>query len=358
MQSTSATPVKHPMGVSSGWPPPPKMSAKAPHPTISTTLVQWPGPELNRRHLHFQCSALPTELPGQVFVKSAIIISLWQWCPWAILLVNHTSCAEANPTQSVPVEFPKANEAPYQTLAKAKLKYVDIRLKPAPSTTVTLKNGFQQRAVNPGRPGGYAVTMTGPPITPEMLLVAYRSGIFPMARDRNGPIDWYSPDPRAIQPLHKTGFHVPASLAKRMRSGKFQITYNAAFDRVIHLCAEPRPTSEQTWISPELCKAYQALHRMHYAHSVEAWDDREQLVGGLYGVSLGGAFFGESMFSRASDASKICLVHLVEHLRQHGFALLDVQFHNEHLAQFGIIEIPRQEYLKRLEEALHLSVSF
>jgi len=278
--------------------------------------------------------------------------------PLGHFVVSHASCTEARPAQSVTVEFPKANEAPYQTFAKAKLKCVDIRPKPAPGANRNHNNGLQHRAVNPGRLGGYAVTMTGLPITPEMLLVAYRSGIFPMARGQNGPIDWYSPDPRAIQPLHETGFHVPASLAKRMRSGKFQITYNAAFDRVIQFCAEPRPTSEQTWISPELCKAYQALHRMHYAHSVEAWDDREQLVGGLYGVSLGGAFFGESMFSRASDASKICLVHLVEHLRQHGFSLLDVQFHNDHLAQFGIIEIPRQEYLKRLDEALHLSVSF
>jgi len=197
-----------------------------------------------------------------------------------------------------------------------------------------------------------------PPFTPELVVAAYCQGLFPMAQSRRGRINWYSPDPRAILPLDQ--FHVPRSLAKVMRSGRFILTRDRAFAQVIEACSQPRPQQPQTWISPRIMAVYTALHQAGLAHSVEAWqlDDGAQqptLVGGLYGVSLGAAFFGESMFSRRTDASKVCLVHLVEHLRARAFRLLDVQFHTDHLARFGVTEIPRAEYLRQLHEALECS---
>jgi leucyl/phenylalanyl-tRNA--protein transferase len=184
-----------------------------------------------------------------------------------------------------------------------------------------------------------------------------------MARGRRGRIDWYSPDPRAILPLDEEGFRVSRSLRKRVNSGRFHVTRDHAFDQVIDHCAQPRPYSEETWISPPIARVYKQLHRLGYAHSVEAWERREQpheepawaqgpLVGGLYGVAIGAAFFGESMFSKTSDASKVCLVHLVQYLRHQGFELLDVQFVNPHLQQFGVTQIPRDEYLTRLDRAV------
>ena len=199
-------------------------------------------------------------------------------------------------------------------------------------------------------------------LTPQLLVRAYRTGIFPMACSRTGPIEWHSPDPRAILPLEAGAFHVPKSLARRVRSDRFTITRNQAFDRVIRACAEPRRHHHDTWINPLLIAVYSELHRQGLAHSVEAWvegtDEGRLLVGGLYGVALSGAFFGESMFKRATDASKVCLVELVEHLRGRGFVLLDVQFSHPHLEQFGVAEIRRDHYLRRLEAALRLKVTW
>jgi leucyl/phenylalanyl-tRNA--protein transferase len=189
-----------------------------------------------------------------------------------------------------------------------------------------------------------------PRITPELLLRAYAEGIFPMAEKRNDPrLFWVSPDRRGIVPLDR--FHVPRRLARTVRSGRFAVTSNAAFVDVIRACASPAEGREESWINDEIVRLYSALHASGHAHSVECWHDGA-MVGGLYGVHLGGAFFGESMFSTERDASKVALVHLVGRLIVGGFALLDTQFITSHLAQFGTIEIAREEYLERLRRAL------
>jgi leucyl/phenylalanyl-tRNA--protein transferase len=195
---------------------------------------------------------------------------------------------------------------------------------------------------------------TRPVITPDMVLSAYRAGAFPMADGRHGRLGWFSPDPRALLPLDDR-FRVRRSLAKRVRHGGFRVTLDRCFTDVIRACAVlPRHHESGTWISHEIETLYNQLHRHGYAHSVEAWRD-SRLVGGLYGVAIGGAFFGESMFSRTPDASQVCLVHLVDHLRRCGFTLLDTQFVNPHLEQFGVMEIDREAYLERLTEALALT---
>ncbi|MGV3551834.1 leucyl/phenylalanyl-tRNA--protein transferase [Rhizobium sp.] len=187
-------------------------------------------------------------------------------------------------------------------------------------------------------------------ITPEVLLRAYAAGMFPMAESADDPeVFWVQPKIRGIIPLD--GFHVSKSLAKRIRQRPFDIRVNTAFDRVMQLCAESTDDRPTTWINPLILTLYRELHRMGYTHSVEAWDG-EELVGGLYGVSLGSAFFGESMFSRRTDASKICLVHLVERLRARGFSLLDTQFTTDHLKTFGAIDMPRRDYEKLLDAAM------
>ncbi|MGQ9483011.1 leucyl/phenylalanyl-tRNA--protein transferase [Chloroflexus sp.] len=187
-------------------------------------------------------------------------------------------------------------------------------------------------------------------LTPELLLSAYAQGIFPMA-DARGEIGWYEPIRRAIIPLDER-FHVPRRLARTVRAGVYTVTFDTAFTDVIAACAAPAPGRETTWISPEIIRAYTELHRLGYAHSVECWRDG-QLAGGLYGVALGGLFAGESMFHRMRDASKVALVHLVEHLRRGGFVLLDSQFlTGTHMLQFGAIEIPRAEYHRLLRQAL------
>lgn len=191
-------------------------------------------------------------------------------------------------------------------------------------------------------------------LTPHLLLNAYSQGIFPMADD-DGTIYWYDPDPRAIIPLDS--FHIPRSLARTVRQGGFEIRFDTAFWAVMQACAEPGPSREKTWISQEILLAYTELHQLGFAHSVETWIDN-RLVGGLYGVSLGGLFAGESMFSRVTDASKIALVYLVERLRQRGFALLDTQFMTEHLRRFGTVEISRTEYKTRLAHALTIWTQF
>lgn len=189
-------------------------------------------------------------------------------------------------------------------------------------------------------------------LTPALLLRAYSIGIFPMADpDEEGAIYWYAPDPRAILPLD--GFHVSKNLAKLVRRGVFDVVSDRDFEGVMRACAE----RESTWISEELIRVYTALHEMGFAHSVECWHEGE-LVGGLYGVALGGAFFGESMFHRHRDASKVALVHLVRQMRRGGFVLLDTQFSTPHLAQFGVVEVPRAVYEARLADALTLPATW
>jgi leucyl/phenylalanyl-tRNA--protein transferase len=189
------------------------------------------------------------------------------------------------------------------------------------------------------------------PFTPELVLQAYRVGVFPMA-DPDGEIGWYSPHPRCIFPLDQ--FHVPRTVRQAIHRGVFEIRINTAFDAVIAGCAN-RP--EGTWISDEVVRVYRALHHRGFAHSVECWQG-SALAGGLYGVALGGAFFGESMFTRVSNASKVALAALVERLRARGFVLLDTQWNTPHLARFGATEIPRREYLRRLRHALTLPCRF
>ncbi len=192
--------------------------------------------------------------------------------------------------------------------------------------------------------------MAAPLLTPELLLTTYRVGLFPMADpDQDGEVYWMDPDPRGIIPLD--AFHVPKNLRKLIRREPFEVVADRDFEAVMRACAEPAPGRESTWISEELVDVFTALHRRGVAHSVECWEDG-RLVGGLYGVALGGAFFGESMFSRVRDASKVALVHLVTGLRCGEFGLLDTQFVTPHLAQFGAVEIPQAEYKQRLARAL------
>jgi leucyl/phenylalanyl-tRNA--protein transferase len=187
-------------------------------------------------------------------------------------------------------------------------------------------------------------------IPPELLLQGYRLGVFPMAMEDDS-IGWFSPDPRAIIPLE--GFHVPHALRRIWRRKIFEIKIDSQFGGVIHGCA----ARKDTWINREIIESYERLHALGYAHSVEAWSENE-LTGGLYGVAIGGAFFGESMFHRVKDASKIALVALVEHLRAKKFALLDTQWLTPHLAQFGAIEISRTHYLRLLRRAVELPRKF
>jgi leucyl/phenylalanyl-tRNA--protein transferase len=187
-------------------------------------------------------------------------------------------------------------------------------------------------------------------ITPEVLLRAYACGIFPMAESADDPtLFWVEPEQRGVIPLE--GFHISSRLARTVRSDRFIVTVNRAFAQVIDGCAAPRMGRENTWINRRIRNLYTALHRLGHCHSVEAWEG-DQLAGGLYGVSLGGAFFGESMFHRARDASKVALVHLVARLIAGGFVLLDTQFVTEHLRSFGAIEVPRRRYRTELDVAL------
>lgn len=183
------------------------------------------------------------------------------------------------------------------------------------------------------------------------LLLAYRSGIFPWTVK---PVTWWSPDPRAIFELDQ--FHVSRSLAKVIRKGIFQITTNRAFREVMKACAAPGPGRRTTWITREFLKAYTQLHEQGHAHSLECWQD-DKLVGGIYGVAIGGFFAGESMFHTASNASKIALYHLIEHLREHDFALFDIQMLTPITSRLGAIQIPRTEYLKRLALAVEKTCS-
>lgn len=190
-------------------------------------------------------------------------------------------------------------------------------------------------------------------IAGEALLSAYASGWFPMAVGA-GEIRWYSPDPRGIIPLDT--FHVSRRLARSLRQQRFEIRINTSFREVIQACAD-REDSDGDWIDEEIIESYCALHDQGFAHSVETWQGG-MLAGGLYGVAIGGAFFGESMFHRVSDASKAALAALVERLRARGYTLLDTQWVTDHLAQFGATEIPRRRYLRLLDEALAVGAAF
>lgn len=191
-------------------------------------------------------------------------------------------------------------------------------------------------------------------LTPRLLLSAYAQGVFPMAED-DGQIYWYQPDPRAILPL--SSFHVPRRLQRTVQQGVYQVYMNTAFEAVMRFCAAPAPERKKSWINEEIIAAYTRLHQLGFAHSVESWSNG-RLVGGLYGVALGGFFAGESMFSRERDASKVALVHLVGHLRARGFLLLDVQFMTDHLQRFGAVAIPDALYQQYLAQALPVQTHF
>lgn len=188
-------------------------------------------------------------------------------------------------------------------------------------------------------------------IHPHTLITAYCQGIFPMADPETGEVSWYTADPRGILDLDE--FHVPRRLQRIVKQRMFSITVDTAFEQVIRGCAQ----REDSWISEDIVQSYLQLHEWGYAHSVEAWKD-DTLAGGLYGVSIGGAFFGESMFHRVSDASKVALVFLVERLKERGYVLLDTQMVTSHMAQFGAKYISQAEYLRRLQRALKKQCRF
>jgi len=193
-------------------------------------------------------------------------------------------------------------------------------------------------------------------ITPELLLNAYAAGIFPMSEDRDDDtLFWVEPDERCIIPLNQ--FHVSKRLARTVKRDHFDVYINKDFRGVMQGCAEAAAGRETTWISKRIEDLYCTLNEMGYAHSVECYSYGE-LVGGLYGVCIAGAFFGESMFHRESDASKVALVHLVGRMKAGGYTLLDAQFKTDHLGQFGAIEVPKKEYKARLEDAMHTEADF
>ncbi len=190
-----------------------------------------------------------------------------------------------------------------------------------------------------------------PDITPDLLLRAYSIGLFPMAEAADDPeLFWVEPELRGIIPLNE--FHISKSLAKAIRKRPFDIRFNTAFRQVMEKCAETAEDRTTTWINETILTLYCELHALGHAHSVEAWEG-EELVGGLYGVSLGAAFFGESMFSRRTNASKICLVHLVDHMKAKHFTLLDTQFTTDHLKSFGAIDVPKAQYELLLADAVN-----
>ncbi len=193
-------------------------------------------------------------------------------------------------------------------------------------------------------------------ITPQVLLKAYACGIFPMAESaEDTALFWIEPEKRGVLPLHQ--FHLPKRLRRTVRSDHFEVRVDTDFQAIIDGCAAPEPGREKTWINTEIRRLYGELYEMGFCHTVEAWRD-DMLVGGLYGVSIGSAFFGESMFTRERDASKVCLTHLVARLIAGGFTLLDTQFVTDHLHRFGTVEIPRREYEATLDEAIRIDADF
>lgn len=192
-------------------------------------------------------------------------------------------------------------------------------------------------------------------LSPEVLVSAYAQGYFPMAEPNTGDIYWYDPDPRTILPFER--LHVSRSLARTLRRGVFTVTFDQCFRGVMRACAEPAPEREESWISEDFVTAYGNLFELGFAHSAEVWQE-DRLVGGVYGVSIGGFFAGESMFSRVSDGSKVALVSLMRHLQTQGYMLFDVQFMTAHLQRLGAVDVPRADYKKRLAKAIRLPVSF
>ncbi len=211
---------------------------------------------------------------------------------------------------------------------------------------------FYDFLLSPERADEQGLVAVGGDLRPERLLQAYRRGVFPWF-DEDGPILWWSPDPRAIFELD--GLHISRRLRRTLGSGKFSVTFDQDFAGVIRGCAA-RP-AQGTWITADMISAYEKLHALGHAHSVEAWHDGK-LAGGLYGVAVNGLFAGESMFTSVRDASKVALASLMERLRERGFRLFDIQFRTEHTTRLGAIEIPRAAYLKRLREALRVAVTF
>jgi leucyl/phenylalanyl-tRNA--protein transferase len=224
-----------------------------------------------------------------------------------------------------------------------------IQLVPA---TLTRRLWFPdaRTAQRTGRHEG--LVAVGGDLSVPRLLLAYRSGIFPWTEH---PITWWSPDPRAVFEFDRV--HIPESLARIVRKGPFKITMDRAFRQVMEGCAEPATGRESTWVTAKFIDAYSALHREGHAHSVECWEN-DSLVGGIYGVSVGGFFAGESMFHRISNASKVALYHLVQHVRECGFALFDIQMLTPVTRRLGAVEIPREEYLKRLRTAVEMPCVF
>ena len=193
-------------------------------------------------------------------------------------------------------------------------------------------------------------------LSPELLLRAYAIGIFPMAESRyDREIHWIDPDLRGILPLDD--YHIPRRLRRMVRRGDFDVRCDSDFSQIIRACAAPAPGRADTWINPTIERLYTGLHEMGFAHSIECWRDG-RLAGGLYGVTLGAAFFGESMFSNEANASKVALVHLLIRLRKSGFLLLDTQFETPHLRQFGVIEIAREAYREKLAKAIRTPAQF
>jgi leucyl/phenylalanyl-tRNA--protein transferase len=205
------------------------------------------------------------------------------------------------------------------------------------------------------RSGRKGLVAIGGQLSTEWLLDAYRNGIFPWPSESDEPMLWWSPDPRGILPLD--GLYVSRRLARRLRSGEFTFTLNTAFGDVIKACSVGPGREGGTWLTSEMIAAYSELHRLGHAHSVEVWRGGE-LAGGVYGVAIGGFFAAESMFHRTRDASKAALARLVEHLSSRGYQLLDVQLWTPHTGSLGVIEIPRREYLQRLQQAVTLPVTF
>lgn len=200
---------------------------------------------------------------------------------------------------------------------------------------------------DPSRARSDGLVAVGGDLSPERLLLGYRTGVFPWTA---GPVSWWSPDPRAIFPLEAV--HVPRSLERTLRQGRFTVTWDRDFPAVIRACAAASRGGQPTWITPAFIEAYERLHGSGHAHSIEVWSDGE-LAGGLYGVAVGGLFAGESMFHRVSNASKVAVVRVAERLQQRGFRLFDTQMVTPVTRQLGAVEIPRAEYLGRLAEALN-----
>ncbi len=206
---------------------------------------------------------------------------------------------------------------------------------------------------DPGRADENGLVAVGGSLDPDLLLVAYRSGVFPWSSDP--VISWWSPDPRAVFELD--GWKAHRSVRQAVRHGGWTFTVDKCFEQVMRACAEPAPGRESTWIGDDFVRSYVKLHERGYAHSLEVWE-AEQLIGGLYGVTLGGLFGGESMFNRRTDASKAAVMHLVERLRASGFTLCDAQVPTPHLARLGAVDIPRRVYLERLKAALEVEATF